>query len=44
MDMAEKEYKNSSQPMVNNPDGSETGMEPIDDKQLASGLTSNESY
>ena len=40
MDMAEKEYKNSSQPMVNNPDDGTAGMEPgIDEKQLASGLT-----
>ena len=36
----EKEFKNSATQIVNNPEGSETGMEPpIESKQLASGLS-----
>ena len=41
LDMGEKEYKNSARDIVNNPVGSETGMEPsMEAKQLATGLTS----
>jgi hypothetical protein len=44
MEMAEKEYKNSTRDIVNNASrGSETGMEPgIEEKQLSSGLTNEE--
>ena len=39
LEMGENEFKNSATPMVNNPIGSETGMEPgMEEKQLASGL------
>jgi len=41
LDMGEKEFKNSARDIVNNPVGSETGMEPsMEAKQLATGLTS----
>ena len=40
--MGEQEYKNVARDIVNNPEGSETGMEPIENKQLASGLTNEE--
>ena len=39
MEMAEKEYKNSTRDIVNNAAGTEVGMEPpMEEKQLASGL------
>jgi len=40
LEMGEKEYKNVARDIVNNPAGSETGMEPpMEEKQLSSGLT-----
>ena len=39
LELGEKEFKNAARDIVNNPEGTETGMEPIEDKQLASGLT-----
>ena len=40
LDIGEKEFKNAATQIVNNPEGSETGMEPpIESKQLASGLS-----
>jgi hypothetical protein len=44
LDMGEAEFKNSARDIVNNPEGEEavTGMEPMKEKQLASGLTSED--
>ena len=40
LDIGEKEFKNAATQIVNNPEGSETGMEPpMESKQLASGLS-----
>tara|TARA_R110001592_G_scaffold182029_2_gene425022 strand:- start:338 stop:1174 length:837 start_codon:yes stop_codon:yes gene_type:complete len=40
LEMSEKEYKNSARDIVNNPVGTETGMEPpMEAKRLATGLT-----
>jgi hypothetical protein len=40
LDIGEKEFKNAATQIVNNPEGSETGMEPpMESKQLANGLT-----
>ena len=40
LEMGEKEFKNAARDIVNNPQGSETGMEPpMEEKQLSSGLT-----
>ena len=38
MDMGEKDFKNTARDIVNNPEGNMSGMEPSDEKQLASGL------
>ena len=40
--MGEKEFKNSARDIVNNPQGTEVGMEPRENKQLATGLTNEE--
>jgi hypothetical protein len=42
LEMSEKEFKNAATQIVNNPEGTETGMEPNNEKQLASGLTNEE--
>jgi hypothetical protein len=45
LELGEKEFKNSARDIVNNPVGSETGMEPsepIEDKQLASSIFNEE--
>ena len=42
LEMGEKEFKNSARDIVNNPDGTEAGMEPREDKQLASGFFNEE--
>ena len=43
LEMDEKEFKNSARDIVNNPEGTQTGMEPMEPpmeaKQLAAGLT-----
>ena len=39
LEMGEKEFKNSARDIVNNPQEAETGMEPREEKQLASGFT-----
>ena len=39
LDIGEKEFKNAATQIVNNPEGSETGMEPPVDKHLANGIT-----
>jgi len=40
LEISEKEYKNSATQMVNNPNGTEEGMEVgMEEKKLASGLT-----
>ena len=39
LEMSEKEFKNSARDIVNNPEGNTVGMEPMEEKQLASGLT-----
>lgn len=38
LEMSEKEFKNSARDIVNNPEEGDTGMEPTEGKQLASGL------
>ena len=38
LDMSEKEFKNSAKDIVNNPKEGDIGMEPREEKQLASGL------
>ena len=42
LEMGEKEFKNSARDIVNNPQGTEVGMEPRENKQLATGLTNEE--
>ena len=42
LEMGEKEFKNSARDIVNNPEGTEVGMEPMGEKKLASGLTNEE--
>ena len=45
LEISEKEFKNSARDIVNNPEevgGTEVGMEPREEKQLASGLTNEE--
>ena len=38
LEMSEKEFKNSARDIVNNPGEGEVGMEPVEEKHLASGL------
>ena len=40
--MSEKEFKNSARDIVNNPEGDTAGMEPAEEKHLASGLFNEE--
>ena len=42
LDMSEKEFKNSARDIVNNPEGDTAGMEPAEEKHLASGLFNEE--
>ena len=38
LEISEKEFKNSARDIVNNPEEGDTGMEPVEGKQLASGI------